>query len=306
MTANDLTEPLLQSIAKAEAHIRIEYGTRMVGVMDTVGKHPHFAMMLQPGQVAVLSGRDDIDSMYKGSVALAAPQASRLLSQRASDWYMFIENVPTRLWMANGEFKTVQTVTLFVTDDENGITGEYAWQRHYPQIPGINVDGETLPERSLNNLQLHESLLDAVCRGDTAALASTLEPDCIWAQRDYRNTVEGGEIVNLQSATTAADFVEQSHAVLNPLQVSVLNRQVTDWYVFAEELWVVEPADGECRQYRTAVVYAVSEAGKFEAVLGFGTALEAPSPSASRKVGLAFWPEGVGPDVSSRQGYPEV
>ncbi|WP_197063566.1 nuclear transport factor 2 family protein [Novosphingobium malaysiense] len=296
---------MLRSIMKAERHIRSEYGTRMVGVMDTIGAHPHFAMMLQPGMVTVLSGRDDIDTMYKGSVENAAPQASRLLSQRATDWYVFVENVPTRLWVQSGEFKTVQTVTMFVTDDENGITGEYAWQRYYPPTPPVETDGELLPDRSLRNLQMHEDLLDAVCRGDAAALSASLTPDCIWAQRDYRSSTEGGEIVNLQSAPAAADFVCKCHAALNPVHVSILNRQVTDWFVFAEELWVVEPEAGERRQYRTAVVYAVDENGKFEAVLGFGKAMEALSPSAGKKMGLAFWPEGVGPDPRSHKGYPE-
>lgn len=305
MASKDLTEPLLQSISKAERHIRSEYGTRMVGVMDTIGAHPHFAMMLQPGQVTVLSGRDDIDTMYKGSVAVAAPQASRLLSQRTTDWYVFVENVPTRLWIESGEMKTVQTVTMFVTDDDSGITGEYAWQRYYPPQPPVEVEGELLPDRALRNLQMHEDLLDALCRGDAAALSATLAPDCIWAQRDYRSAAEGGEIVNLQGAQAAADFVGKCHAALNPVHVSILNRQVTDWYVFAEELWLVEPEAGQRRQYRTAVVYAVDEAGKFEAVLGFGKAMEAPSASADEKMGLAFWPEGVGPDTRSHKGYPE-
>ncbi len=305
MTSNDLTEPLLQSIIKAERHIRSEYGTRMVGVMETIGKHPHFAMMLRPGEVTVLSGRSDVDIMYRGSVANAAPQASRLLSQRTSDWYVFIENVPTRLWVQSGEYKTVQTVTMFVTDDENGITGEYAWQRHSPPCPPVVHDGEPLPDRPLRNLQLHEDLLDGVCRGDRAALSATLVPGCIWAQRDYRSEVDGGEIVNLEGAEAAAEFVSQCHAALSPVHVSILNRHVTDWYVFAEELWVVEPRPGERRQYRAAVVYAVDEAGKFEAVLGFGKAMETLSPSADRKMGVAFWPEGVGPDPASHDGYPE-
>jgi len=303
MAANHEVEPLLRSVAKAERHIRSEYGTGMVGVMDTIGDHPHFAMMLDPGQVTVISGRDDVDAMYKASVARAAPQASRLLTQLATDWYVFIENVPTRLWMEDEEMRTVHTVTMFVTDDANGITGEYAWQRHYA-LDALGSDD--LPNRTLRNLQLHEDLLAAMCRGDMAALRRTLIPTCIWAQRDYMSAVDGGEIVNLTSAEAAAGHVAQWHAALNPVQVSILNRHVTDWYVFAEELWVVEPAGaGGRRQCRTAVIYAVDEAGRFEAVLGFGKAMEDLSPSAAERKGIAFWPPGVGSDTTSRKGYPE-
>lgn len=306
MKSEDPVEGMLQSIAKAERHIRSEYGTRMVGVMDTVGAHPHFAMMLQPGAVSVLSGRPDIDTMYKASVEMAAPQASRLLSQLATDWYMFIENVPTRLWIEDDDFRTVQTVTMFVTDDENGITGEYAWQRYYPAQSKSGGGSVPLPERELNNLKLHEDLLDALCKGDTAAIASLLDPECIWAQRNYMSDAEGGEIVDLRGSDKAVEHIMKWHAALNPEHVSILNRRVTDWYVFSEELWVVRPAGGERRQYRTAVVYAVNEAGVFEAALGFGKAMEDLSPSAGTKAGIAFWPEGVGPDPRSKSGYPEA
>ncbi|MCB2077334.1 MAG: nuclear transport factor 2 family protein [Novosphingobium sp.] len=305
MSSNDVVEPVLRSIAKAESHIRIEYGTKMVGVMDTIGDHPHFAMMLQPGSVAVLSGRPDIDTMYKASVDLAAPQASRLLSQRATDWYVFIENVPTRLWIEDGSYRTVQTVTMFVTDDENGITGEYAWQRYYPPDAPSGDGDVPLPERALNNLQMHQTLMDALSGGDWETLESLLDPDCIWAQRMYPGSVEGGEIVDLRSAADALAHVRQWHAAVRPDHVIILNRQVTDWYVFSEELWVVRPDGEEARQYRVAVVYAVNQAGKIEAALGFGKAMEDLSPTAGQKLGLAFYPDGVGPDPASRTGYPE-
>jgi hypothetical protein len=305
MADSDRVEELLQSIAKSERHIRSEYGTKMVGVMDTIGDYPHFAMMLQPGQLTILSGRDEIDVMYKGSVDNAWPQASRIVSQWASDWYMFIENVPTRRWVASGEFKTVQTVTMFVTDDANGITGEYAWQRYYPPQPHIEVDGGFVPDRKLRNLQLHEDLLDGVRRADVNVLTAVVEPDCVWAQRDYRVAIDGGEIVHMHGIDAIGAFLKCSCEALKPSHVSILNRHVTDWYIFAEELWVVEPTPGERRQYRSAMTYALNPAGKIEAVLGFGKAMENPAPSADRKLGIAFFPEGVGADTTSRDGFPE-
>ena len=172
MKSDQYVEAMLQSIAKTERHIRSEYGTRMVGVMDTIGAHPHFAMPQQPGVVTVISGRHDVDEMYKASVQLAAPQGSRLLSQLATDWYVFADNVPTRLWIEGNTLVTVQTITMFVTDDENGLTGEYAWQRLYP--PQISpCDGSIpLPERELHNLELHQSLLDALCKGEATGFVA--------------------------------------------------------------------------------------------------------------------------------------
>ena len=306
MPSNDTVEPVLRSIAKAERHIKSEYGTRMVGVMDTIGTHPHFAMMPEPGKVNVLSGRHDIDEMYKASVDYAVPQASRLLSQLATDWYVFVENVPTRLWIEDGSMRTVQTVTMFVTDDEDGITGEYAWQRYYPATQASGDGAMDLPERALKNLSQHQELLDAICKGDRPAISSLLDPACIWAQRNYLRATEGGEILELRGAGAAADHLSQWHAALNPEHVSILNRRVTDWFVFSEELWVVRPAGGPRRQHRTAVIYPVNEAGLFEAALGFGREMEELSPSAGARMGISFWPEGVVADPVSRSGFPDA
>ncbi|MEO6718461.1 MAG: hypothetical protein ABIM50_14600 [Novosphingobium sp.] len=304
MKSNQSVEAMLQSIAKTERHIRSEYGTRMVEVMDTIGAHPHFAMPQQPGVVTVISGRHDVDEMYKASIQLAAPQGSRLLSQLATDWYVFVDNVPTRLWIEGDKLVTVQTVTLFVTDDEHGLTGEYAWQRLYAPQTSIADGSVPLPERELHNLELHQSLLDALCKGDTAALVPLLDPGCIWAQRNYLSDAEGGALTKLRGADAVASHVAQWHAALNPEHVSILNRRVTDWYVFSEELWVVRPAGRERQQYRMATVYPVNENGLFEGALGFGREIEALSPSADTRMGISFYPEGVAADPDCLAGYP--
>jgi hypothetical protein len=290
MPINDLVEPVLQSIAKAERHMRSEYGTKMVGVMDTIAARPHFAMMLAPGVVKVCSGRDEVDAMYKASVDFAEPRVSRILSQFATDWYMFMENLPTRFWVDEGVERTAQTVNIFMSDDVDGLTGEYAWQRYYAPGDVLGSDSEDFPIRALENLQLHEMLLEALCAGDQAGLAEVLDPACLWAQRNYLSDVAGGEIAHLQGVDAVARHVTEWHAAFLPTNVSVLNRKVADWFVFAEELWVVRLEGREMKQYRVASIYPVNLAGKFEGALGFGKNVEALSPSASQKLGLSVFP----------------
>lgn len=287
-------EPLLQSLAKVERHIGSEYGTKMVGVMDTVGAYPHFAMPLKAGEMTVISGRETVDAMYKGSTSNADPKASRILSLLTTDWYVFIENVPTRHWIATDAPATVQTVTMLVTDDETGITGEYAWQRHYATGEAQVPDGEplSLPERALANLERHERLLAAMCKGDAAALEALLTPDCNWATRDYRSEAMGGTILNLAGTSAVSAWLSDWHKALRPSHVSLLNRRVTDWFVFAEELWIVQPVrDQSPRQCRCAVIYPLAEDGRFEAALGFGLAMSDPAPSASTRLGKPYWTE---------------
>ncbi|PEQ13913.1 hypothetical protein B2G71_06330 [Novosphingobium sp. PC22D] len=293
MSINHSVEPQLASLVKSERHMRSEYGTKMVGVMDTVAPHPHFVMPLQPGKVAILSGWDTIDEMYKGSVSNAEPKASRVLSQLATDWFVFIENVPTRFWVAANKPITAQTVTMFVTDDESGITGEYAWERHYitPQPASDSAGALPLPDRQLANLENHEALLEALCAGDIAKVMGLITPECVWAQRDYLADTEGGEVTELRGAEAAAGYLTRWHAEMRPQHVSVVNRRVTDWFVFSEEVWIVQPGGGAARQCRTATIYPLAEDGRFEGVLGFGKDIEDPAPSAGQRLGRAFWSE---------------
>lgn len=293
MDTSDPVEPVLQCLAKAERHMKSEYGTRMVGVMDTIAAHPHFAMMLAPGVVKVCSGRDEVDAMYKASVDFAEPRASRIVSQLATDWYMFMENMPTRLWIAESVERTAQTVNIFVADDAGGLTGEYAWQRYYPSAEEEAESAPGISARKLQNLKLHDDLITALAEGNCATLAQILAPDCIWAHRNYLSENADGEIVDLRGADAVLQHVAAWHTALKPDHVSVLNRRVADWFVFSEELWVVRPGDGEARQYRTATIYPVNAAGRFEGALGFGRDVEAASPTAATKLGLALYPPGV-------------
>ena len=60
-----------------------------------------------------------------------------------------------------------------------------------------------------------------------------------------RSDAEGGAILELRGSAAAVDHLAQWHARYRPERVSVLNRQATDWYVFAEELWTVRPDGGD-------------------------------------------------------------
>jgi len=302
MTENGSVEPLLASLAKSESHMRSEYGTKMVGVMDTVSKHPHFVMPLEPGNVAILSGFDTIDAMYKASVERADPRASRVLKQLTSDWYVFIENVPTRYWVEAERPITAQTVTMFVTDDPDGITGEYAWQRAYVSPTETAPPGELpLPERELASLDRHDRLLAALKTGDLDAIGELLDPQCVWAQRDYMNDMPGGAVTDLRGARQALEHIAAWHARMKPQAVTVINRMVTDWYIFAEELWVVRPEGGTPLECRIAVIYPLSREGLFEGALGFGRDVQQCGPSSHSEFGRAFWTEpGVSIDEIAR------
>src|SRR5579872_2859982 len=105
METNSDVEAVLRNIEAAEEHIASEYVYDLAGTMATVGASPHYAVTAEPGVVGVISGRDGVAAFYEGAHQYAVPQASRFLTQIASDWYLFVENMPTRRWVADGSLR---------------------------------------------------------------------------------------------------------------------------------------------------------------------------------------------------------
>jgi hypothetical protein len=282
-------DALLRSIDTAENHVRSEYVRDLAGTMATVGEVPHYALTAEPGVVGVISGRDGVAAFYEMSHKVAVPQASRFLTQIAADWYMFVENMPTRRSMTDGSLRTVLTATLFITDTD-GIKGEFIWERPPLDAAAEAAHDTVLRPVSLASVTLHEALLAAICDGDTVAIGSLCASNCSWAERDYLSAARGGALLQLRGAAATSNHFAQWHDRYRPERVSVLNRQVTDWYIFAEELWIVRTLGGGRGQLRKAVIYAVNTDGRIEAALGYGTDVEAPSILADLCVGQAFWP----------------
>jgi hypothetical protein len=293
MSAKSPAEAVVQAIIAAESHIRLEYSGDWDATLETVHEHACYALA-QPGHSAVLSGHRAVSDHYRGLDGIVTPQASRIVAQVATDWYMFFENFPTRIDEASGEWRTVHTATLAPVVPPL-IQGEMLWERE----PGpLDPD----PQASVRSVRIHERFLDAVRDGDAAALSSLIAPDAFWAERDYLSEAAEPGVLNLKDGAAAADYCRRWRAAFAPERVSILNRVATSWYVFAEELWVVAPggAGGQRRQFRKATIYPISAAGTIRGAIGWGTELSpAEGAAADESVGRAFWERlvpGHGPD----------
>jgi hypothetical protein len=212
---------------------------------------------------------------------------------------MFVENMPTRRWIADDSLRTVHTATLLITDGD-GISGEFVWERPANEAMASSA-AASLPVGSLQSICLHEEFLAAVSNGQTDKIGSLLEPNCTWAERDYLSDADGGAILNLRGSAAISSHLSKWRDRYDPVQVSVLNRQATDWYNFAEELWIVRTEKGERRQFRKALIYAISPAGKIQSAIGYGTDLQTPTALAGLCLGQAFWPASHTSENSSLQ-----
>jgi hypothetical protein len=299
MPTVNCVEAVQRSVNTAEAHIRSEYVRDLAGTMATVSAGPNYAVTAEPGVVSVISGRDGVSAFYEAAHKFAVPQASRFLTQIATDWYMFVENMPTRRWIADDSLRTVHTATLLITDGD-GISGEFVWERPANEAMASPA-AASLPMGSLQSICLHEEFLAAVFNGQPDNIGSLLEPNCTWAERDYLSDADGGAILNLRGNAATSSHLAKWRDRYDPVQVSVLNRQATDWYNFAEELWVVRTDKGERRQFRKALIYAISPAGKIQSAIGYGTDLQTPTALAGLCLGQAFWPASHTSENSSLQ-----
>lgn len=291
-------EAVLGTLKTAERHIDSEYVDDHAETLASVSREPRYAMMPEPGVVRVISDYAGVAKFYEDARAAFIPGASRIVAQIATDWYVFLENVPTRISAVTGGARTLHTATLFPKAPD-GIRGEFLWERSGALADrDVGRSGDVSP-LSVRNLQVHETVLRSLCAGDFSRLGLLLEDNCIWAERNYLSDAEVRPMLELQGPQAVVDSLRQWRERFVLERVSILNRLVTDWYVFAEELVVAKRiGDADRCQCRKASIYPVSPEGKIQGMLSYGTEVEAAGPSTDRTLGAAFW-ERIDPSQSA-------
>jgi hypothetical protein len=283
MSADPTADAVIETIAATERHMRNEYLADWDATLATVHPEARYALAL-PGFSKVVNGHPGVAAHYHAMESVAIPQASRIVAQVATDWYMFFENFPTRIDVASGEYRLRHTATLAPVAPPL-LVGEMLWERA-PESPPAE------PDAAVRTLRLHERYLDALREGDGATLSALIDPDALWAERDYVSEAPAQPILDLHGQAAAVDHCRRWQAACAPERVSILNRLATSWYVFAEELWIVAPAvgGGPRRQFRKAVIYPVTPEGRIRGAIGWGTDLSpAEGLAAASSFGAGFW-----------------
>jgi SnoaL-like domain len=283
----------LASIATAERHIETEYQDDLSLTLATVtAEHPRYAMMPTPGRIEVVTDSDGVRAFYENSRAIFRPAALRIRTQIATDWYFFLEGVASRRDTATGEEFTINTVTLFPAAAD-GIVGEFLWERHEAppgsrQAPDARGARTDLPVAAVRSLALHDALVQALRANDLDALVAPFAEDFLLANRSY---IAGSPMVKGEGRGAARSYWEEFLATYQVEDVAVVNRNATEWYVFAEEALTVARRIGGDRaeQFRVAVFYPLNAEGQIQGELGYGTDLAPAAGGVRPALGRAFY-----------------
>ncbi|MCB1464443.1 MAG: nuclear transport factor 2 family protein [Nitratireductor sp.] len=294
--AKTYLEAVRDSISTAEAHIVTEYDDDFEGTLASISRVPRYAMMTEPGKVAIVTDEPGVAQFYQTTQAQFALHSSRFVTQLASDWYVFFENVPTRQLLSSGKLVTLNTLTLFPKADD-GIRGEFLWERYRDereaQVPNVDNPQTPVPIEAVRNLKLHSDHLDRVRAGDAAGIEKSLSKDCIWAVRSILPDREANPMMKAEGPSAVRDYFEKLFAAWEIREVSVLTRTMKDWFVFAEEHWVITGRqgsdEGNTVQFRKASIYPVTRVGELQGELGYSTNIESTEWSERPALGRPFW-----------------
>lgn len=275
--------PREQSVHIARTHVFAETSTDTDYICSTVSRDVYFGVPVRTRagneipDGTVLTTYDQVRGYYEGRAGSYVVLASAQLKSIATEWYLFNESAATlrgtgmigtvdatdREWVVN-------SAVLFPTAAD-GIRGEVCVTR-YPFFDIVTDDVITppppsdprtyLPLREIEHCSLLDRFLGALRAHDADAISAELRDEHTMAVR--LDDVSGEQRVF--TATTGHDAQDALGAMFGDVSdLLVINRLVTEWYVFAEYLGQLP--NGDIR--RLALTHPV-ENGQLTGTFGYG------------------------------------
>jgi hypothetical protein len=300
-------DAILASRQNFMRHLDAELRDDLDETMATVTNHPTYAIAqndsgLVTDRMVTITDHGDLRVFYAESFKAVKVAASRLVTNVSTDWYEFVENVPTRYHVSENEYRTVNSVTLIPRDGDR-IQGEFLWERasdvEEPAAPPVSGElhpSGTIPTVRLRNAKVHQNYLDALSKGRVDDALRHTGSGPLWATRSYGPDAGRAPLATADGRDQVRRLLESWCELFDVERVSTLIRQTTDWYVFAEELYTATvkkgPLAGEHREFRQAIFYPMSPDGLILGAMGYGTDMVAPSNGSDREVGRVSYTSG--------------
>lgn len=273
------------SIARGLAHVAAEKLNDAAAIVATVDPRPYFPLIDHDGAggltVDLLTTTEQVAAYYGARHTSYEIVESRHVAAVSSELYTFRESVATLRGVgeiggvdSNGATFSVNSAVLFPITDA-GIGGELVFTR-YPfadivrgtAAPGAEAPGPAhLPNARLAVSEMHDAYLEAWRTGDVEAMLAHVDPGCRWERR-----LRGGSEHRHWSADGHSSLAAHLGAQQAVDDVVVLNRLVSEWYVFAD----VQVVEQRGRVARHIALHPISPRGLLWAEMGDYLFLDEP------------------------------
>lgn len=225
-------------------------------------------------RLPILTTRDEIAEAYEFIRGLSDLHEVVGLTEVRGTWYLFQDAMTVGGPKESDVRNHRQTLGLFPSGVEHGITGELVWLRMPRTQLGAPDDVEVAAEDELHGRRKVRDQFARYVEGlRTNDLEVMLEPIHDGAASAVRDFVAGtGALVELAGKDQHRSWFGAllSAYVIN--EVQVLTTVAEDWYVFAEMRITATPSDGaRPLAFHVAEYYVPARDGRFIARIGHGT-----------------------------------
>jgi hypothetical protein len=225
-------------------------------------------------QLPILTSREEIAEAYAFIRGLSDLHEVVGLTEVKGAWYLFQDAMTVGGPKDTDTRNDRQTLGLFPSGVEHGITGELVWLRVPRSQLGSPDDVELVAEDELHARRLVNDrfvqYVEGLRANDLDALLESIHDGAASAVRDY---VEGsGALVELSGKEQHRAWFGDLLAAYEIQSVQVLHFVTEEWYVFAEMRLVVAPRGGTGTiAFHVAEFYVPAKDGRFIARIGHGT-----------------------------------
>lgn len=271
---------MLGALATTVAHVRSETTNSVETIMGTVSSSVCY-LMPDVSQSALpitpLLERDQVAEYYREERSFLEVVDACDLVELSSDWYVFHEGVSTTREVATGKtFQHTYAVLFPVAAD--GIIGEILWPRQslndlYAGRRAAGAGEALTPDELLalrrRHQATHDRYLAALRSGDVGAARALWSDDARIAVRvggPGTGTVRQGA-----GSATVEQRVRELCTVMEAPEVTVLQRVVGEWYLFAD--WVIRgrmPGSDATVELRIASIHPMTRSSEIAGELGYG------------------------------------
>jgi hypothetical protein len=281
---------------QTQRHIVGEIAGLIPELMETLAPQGPYAYTILPkvhpdGSVSlpVLTTAEEIREAYEMIRGMSELMQVSTLTEIRGAWYTFQDSISRTRLRHNGQYGASQTLAIFPTGDEFGITGELVWARKPRAVLGARdsvlpppadddpihalVSGPADTAEREQVFLLHAAYVEALRNNDADGVVATLNAGVASAIRDYVNPT--GTLVMLEGLDAHRAYYRAFFDAFEVISVLALDRIAQDWYAFAELRITARRRTGEGRgevvRFNTAEFHVPANDGRFIARIGHGT-----------------------------------